>query len=258
MRCSSGSGSGSSDPQRADRRRRPVHPQADRDHAGGRDRVRAARGGGWGRGAGRGSARAPDARVPRRRHARDEWHRCLPGAARAPGHEPNDDRDAHRGARGRSRAQRRGGGSRPVPDQAVQPAGPASTGRSPERPELAGVSDEQRFTATVAEAGGGGGRSERSTCSGRAPSTLSRTPARYETLMSRIVLITNTTAKPTVQRLRLRSTSEPPPNGPAPVPTPNAPDSPASLPECIRIRKTRTTQRKTWTTPRTVLIASGF
>ena len=42
-------------------------------------------------------------------------------------------------------------------------------------------------------------------------------------------------ANKTVQRFRLRSTSEPPPNGPAPVPTPKAPDSPASLPECSRI-----------------------
>src|SRR5438105_681588 len=50
------------------------------------------------------------------------------------------------------------------------------------------------------------------------------------------VLITNATANPIVQRFRLRSTSEPPPNGPAPVPTPNAPDSPDSLPECITIR----------------------
>ena len=48
--------------------------------------------------------------------------------------------------------------------------------------------------------------------------------------------------EPDVQRLRLRSTSEPPPNGPAPVPTPNAPDRPASFPECIRIRNTRTTR----------------
>ena len=45
-----------------------------------------------------------------------------------------------------------------------------------------------------------------------------------------IVLTTNATANPTVHRFRLRSTSEPPPNGPAPVPTPKAPESPASVP----------------------------
>ena len=38
----------------------------------------------------------------------------------------------------------------------------------------------------------------------------------------------------------MRSTSEPPPSGPMPVPTPNAPDRPESLPECIRINSTRT------------------
>ena len=50
-------------------------------------------------------------------------------------------------------------------------------------------------------------------------------------------------ANATVQRFRLRSTSDPPPNGPAPVPTPKAPESPVSLPECSRIRTIRTTQR---------------
>ncbi len=73
-------------------------------------------------------------------------------------------------------------------------------------------------------------------------------------LIRMIVFTTNAIANPTVHRFRLRSTSDPPPNGPAPVPTPNAPDSPASLPECIRIRNTSTTHRKTWTTPRTLLI----
>ena len=42
---------------------------------------------------------------------------------------------------------------------------------------------------------------------------------------------------PIVQRFRLRSTSEPPPNGPAPVPTPKAPESPASLPECMSMSR---------------------
>ena len=47
----------------------------------------------------------------------------------------------------------------------------------------------------------------------------------------RTVFSANTTAKTIVQRVRLRSTSEPPPIGPWPVPTPNAPDRPVSLPE---------------------------
>src|ERR1700704_3760946 len=65
-----------------------------------------------------------------------------------------------------------------------------------------------------------------------------------------MVLSANRTANTTVQRLRLRSTSEPPPNGPAPVPTPNAPDSPASFPECISTRKISTTEMSTWSTDR--------
>src|SRR5207248_4914754 len=79
-----------------------------------------------------------------------------------------------------------------------------------------------------------------------------------EILINTNVLITKATANPIVQRFRLRSTSDPPPNGPAPVPTPNAPDSPESLPECIRIRNTSTTQMKTWTMPRTVVIAGRW
>ena len=47
----------------------------------------------------------------------------------------------------------------------------------------------------------------------------------------------NRTAKKIVQRFRLRSTIEPPPSGPAPLPTPKAPDSPASFPECMSTRK---------------------
>ena len=43
-----------------------------------------------------------------------------------------------------------------------------------------------------------------------------------EILIRMMVLTTNAIAKPTVQRLRLRSTSDPPPSGPAPVPTPKA------------------------------------
>src|SRR6185312_15834995 len=49
-----------------------------------------------------------------------------------------------------------------------------------------------------------------------------------------------------VQRLRLRSTIEPPPRGPVPLPTPKAPESPESLPECINTRNTTITARITW------------
>ena len=65
------------------------------------------------------------------------------------------------------------------------------------------------------------------------------------------------TAKKTVQRFRLRSTSEPPPNGPEPVPTPNAPDRPASFPECRSTRKMTTTDRTTWTTERMFSSTAG-
>ena len=59
------------------------------------------------------------------------------------------------------------------------------------------------------------------------------------------MLIVNTIAMPTVQRFRLRSTSEPLPSELPPAPTPNAPDRPVSLPECSRIRTIKTTARKT-------------
>jgi drug/metabolite transporter (DMT)-like permease len=75
-------------------------------------------------------------------------------------------------------------------------------------------------------------------------SAAHRAPS-YESLISAIVFSTNTIPNPIVQRLRLRSTSEPPPKGPLPVPTPKAPDSPASLPECIRIKKIRMTHTNT-------------
>src|ERR1700689_2223919 len=61
----------------------------------------------------------------------------------------------------------------------------------------------------------------------------------------------NRTAKKIVQRLRFRSTSEPPPSGPVPLPTPNAPDKPESLPECISTKKIRTTAKMTCSTERT-------
>src|SRR5215210_6304729 len=54
-----------------------------------------------------------------------------------------------------------------------------------------------------------------------------------------------------VQRVRLRSTSAPPPKRPAPVPTPKAPDRPASLPECSSTRTISTTDRKIWRMLRT-------
>ena len=65
---------------------------------------------------------------------------------------------------------------------------------------------------------------------------------------------TNRSAKMIVQRSRLRSMSEPPALLPPPVPTPKAPDMPASFPECRRIRKIRPTAMKTWTTESTVYI----
>ena len=65
-------------------------------------------------------------------------------------------------------------------------------------------------------------------------------------LSSTIAFTKNRTANRTVQRLRLRSTIDPPPRGPAPVPTPKAPERPASLPECIRISSTSTTEMATW------------
>src|SRR5438093_10879650 len=66
-----------------------------------------------------------------------------------------------------------------------------------------------------------------------------------------ITFATNRSANTIVQRSRLRSTSEPPPNGPAPVPTPNAPESPASLPECSRTSRIRMIETKTWNALRT-------
>ena len=61
-----------------------------------------------------------------------------------------------------------------------------------------------------------------------------------------------------VQRSRLRSISEPPVVPPA-TPTPNAPDMPASFPECSSTRKIRTTAMKTCRTERAVCIGgSGY
>jgi hypothetical protein len=54
----------------------------------------------------------------------------------------------------------------------------------------------------------------------------------------------NISANAIVQRLRLRSTSDPLPSA-LPPPTPKAPERPASLPECMRIRAIRTIEKKT-------------
>jgi hypothetical protein len=78
------------------------------------------------------------------------------------------------------------------------------------------------------------------------------TAKRRQIFSIKSVLSPNRTANTTVQRFRLRSTSDPPPNGPDPVPTPNAPDRPVSLPECMRMSKIRTMAMKTWRTPRIV------
>jgi hypothetical protein len=66
------------------------------------------------------------------------------------------------------------------------------------------------------------------------------------------VFTVNAIATTTVQMFRLRSTSDPPPRGPAPLPTPKAPESPASFPECMSTRKIRTIESATWTTARIV------
>src|SRR3954471_12294362 len=58
------------------------------------------------------------------------------------------------------------------------------------------------------------------------------------------MLPTNSNANSTVQRFKLRSTSEPLPSA-LPPPTPKAPDRPASLPECMRINAIRMIEKKT-------------
>src|SRR4051812_16047925 len=67
-----------------------------------------------------------------------------------------------------------------------------------------------------------------------------------------MVLTANRIANAIVQRLRLRSTSEPPPSEPWPEPTPKAPERPASFPECMSTRKISTTLMMTCTTLRIV------
>src|ERR1700733_8576080 len=68
----------------------------------------------------------------------------------------------------------------------------------------------------------------------------------------------NRIAKKIVQRLRLRSTIEPPPSGPVPLPTPNAPDRPESLPECISTRNTTITEMITCSTERMVSTDAAY
>src|SRR6202000_2225577 len=71
-------------------------------------------------------------------------------------------------------------------------------------------------------------------------------------------LMMNRTAKKIVQRFRLRSTIEPPPSGPVPLPTPKAPDRPESLPECVSTRNTTITEMITCRTERTGSIRSAY
>ena len=107
------------------------------------------------------------------------------------------------------------------------------------RPSSTGAAS--RTGVVVPGAAGGGFRVTGST---RAPEPALR-------IFSRMIVLTpNAIAKPIVQRSRLRSTSEPPPNGPAPVPTPKAPERPESFPECRSTRKISITEMKTWTTER--------
>src|SRR4051795_13188824 len=74
--------------------------------------------------------------------------------------------------------------------------------------------------------------------------------------MIKTVFTAKSTANRIVQRSRLRSISEPPLEPPA-TPTPNAPDIPASLPECRSTRKITATARKTWMTARTECIVAS-
>lgn len=61
------------------------------------------------------------------------------------------------------------------------------------------------------------------------------------------------TATMTVARSKFFSTIEPPPTPlPPPPPTPKAPESPASFPECSRMRKIKTTAKITWMTLKSV------
>ena len=81
-----------------------------------------------------GSARDPAlAGLPRCRHASVERDRDLSPAPPGRRHRRRDDRHADRGPRRQRRGRRRAGRRRPVPDQAVQPAGAAPAGRTARR-----------------------------------------------------------------------------------------------------------------------------
>ncbi|CAA9488067.1 MAG: hypothetical protein AVDCRST_MAG53-1130, partial [uncultured Solirubrobacteraceae bacterium] len=117
---------------RPDRRRRAVHPQAHRHHAGRRRGLRAAPGR---RRAGSDRDRhrlAAEPGLPRREHAQARRHRRVPRPARPAGGRGRDHRHAHRGGP-RRRARRARGGCRPLFDQAVLAAGPAAPGRRDRR-----------------------------------------------------------------------------------------------------------------------------
>src|SRR5215210_4209458 len=72
-----------------------------------------------------------------------------------------------------------------------------------------------------------------------------------------IAFSAQSTPKKIVQRVRFRSTSEPPPKELPPPPMPKAPESPASLPECRSTRKIRTTEMITSTTLSTVAMGGS-
>ena len=104
---------------------------------------------------------------------------------------------------------------------------------SPPRGPRSGPFKEARMASSIKSAGG--------------PTILRRAK----------MFATNSSANTMVQRVRFRSTSEPPPSGPAPPPTPKAPESPASLPECRSTRTMMLTARITWTPLRIASIAAG-
>src|SRR5215468_9964490 len=63
--------------------------------------------------------------------------------------------------------------------------------------------------------------------------------------------------KKMVHRVRFRSTSDPPPKELPPPPIPNAPERPASLPECRSTRKMRITDMMTSITLSTVAMSGS-
>src|SRR5688572_5523563 len=133
---SSGSAPRSADAQGPHRRRRPVHPEADRHHARGCRGLRASPGERRRRGGRHRRARGAGARVPRHRHAAPRRNRGVcpyPGPALDG---ERDHRDADRDLAHGQRAACRGGRRGPVPHEAVQPARPAAAGGSDRRQRL--------------------------------------------------------------------------------------------------------------------------